>query len=56
MRGAGTTLDSLSTVAAGRSIAGSPGQERLVADGTLAFRHNLADVVLSNRFGHDHVT
>ncbi|BAS13430.1 hypothetical protein AHiyo8_17330 [Arthrobacter sp. Hiyo8] len=47
MRGAGTTLDSLSTVAAGRSIVGSPGQERLVADddATASIRNAVATIV-----------
>ena len=47
MRGAGTTLDSLSTIAAGRSIVGSPGQERLVADddATASIRNAVATIV-----------
>jgi hypothetical protein len=47
MRGAGTTLDSLSTVAAGRSIVGSPGQERLAADddATASIRNAVATIV-----------
>ncbi|GAB3563881.1 glycosyltransferase [Arthrobacter alkaliphilus] len=47
MRGAGTTLDSLSTVAAGRSIVGSPGQERLTADddATASIRKAVATIV-----------
>ncbi|WP_442546041.1 glycosyltransferase [Arthrobacter sp. KN11-1C] len=47
MRGAGTTLDSLSTVAASRSIVGSPGQERLVADddATASIRNAVATIV-----------
>ncbi len=47
MRGAGTTLDSLSTVAAARSIVGSPGQELLVADddATASIRNAVATIV-----------
>lgn len=47
MRGAGTTLDSLSTVAAASSIVGSPGQERLVADddATASIRNTVATIV-----------
>lgn len=47
MRGAGTTLDSLSTIAAGRFIVGSPGQERLVADddATASIRNAVATIV-----------
>ncbi|MCX2747648.1 glycosyltransferase family 2 protein [Arthrobacter sp. MI7-26] len=47
MRGAGTTLDSLSTVAAASSIVGSPGQERLAADddATASIRNAVATIV-----------
>ncbi len=47
MRGSGTTMDSLSTVAAASSIAGSPGQERLVADddATASVRNAVATIV-----------
>lgn len=47
MRAAGTTLDSLSTIAAGRSIVGSPGQERLTADddATASIRNAVATIV-----------
>ncbi|MDQ0029258.1 hypothetical protein J2S89_001075 [Arthrobacter bambusae] len=47
MRGAGTTLDSLSTIAAARSIVGSPGQERLMADddATASIRNAVATIV-----------
>ncbi|MHC6220000.1 glycosyltransferase [Arthrobacter sp. MMS24-S77] len=47
MRGAGTTLDSLSTVAAASSIMGSPGQERLAADddATASIRNAVATIV-----------
>lgn len=47
MRGAGTTLDSLSTVAAASSIMGSAGQERLAADddATASIRNAVATIV-----------
>lgn len=47
MRGAGTTLDELSTVASARSIIGAPGREEIAADDavTAALRTTVATIV-----------
>ncbi|HKU30777.1 MAG TPA: glycosyltransferase family 2 protein [Arthrobacter sp.] len=47
MRGSGTTLDSLSTIASANSIVGAPGQEKLVADddATASIRKAVATIV-----------
>ncbi|WP_115788476.1 glycosyltransferase [Arthrobacter silvisoli] len=47
MRGAGTTLDSLSTIAASRQISGAPGTERIRADddATASLRTAVATIV-----------
>ncbi|MEV7607031.1 glycosyltransferase [Paenarthrobacter sp. NPDC089322] len=49
MRGAGTTLDSLSTVASARNIIGAPGREEVAADdaATAALRRAVATIVAS---------
>ncbi|MFJ4208681.1 glycosyltransferase family 2 protein [Paenarthrobacter sp. NPDC089675] len=49
MRGAGTTLDSLSTIASARSITGAPGREEIVTDdaATASLRRAVATIVAS---------
>ncbi|MDR6985855.1 GT2 family glycosyltransferase [Paenarthrobacter nitroguajacolicus] len=50
MRGAGTTLDSLSTIASARTIIGAPGREEVVADdpATASLRRAVATIVASS--------
>ncbi|UXM92987.1 glycosyltransferase [Paenarthrobacter sp. JL.01a] len=49
MRGAGTTLDSLSTIASARTIIGAPGREELTSDdaATASLRRAVATIVAS---------
>ncbi|MCT9868872.1 glycosyltransferase family 2 protein [Paenarthrobacter aurescens] len=49
MRGAGTTLDSLSTIASARTIIGAPGREEIAADdaATASLRRAVATIVAS---------
>jgi len=49
MRGAGTTLDSLSTIASARTIIGAPGREEITADdpATTSLRRAVATIVAS---------
>ncbi|WP_091550788.1 MULTISPECIES: glycosyltransferase [Micrococcaceae] len=50
MRGAGTTLDSLSTIASARTIIGAPGREEIVDDdaATASLRRAVATIVASS--------
>ncbi len=50
MRGAGTTLDGLSTIASARTIIGAPGREEIVTDdaSTAAVRRAVATIVASS--------
>lgn len=49
MRGAGTTLDSLSTIASARTISGAPGREEMNTDdaATASLRRAVATIVAS---------
>jgi len=49
MRGAGTTMDSLSTIASARTIIGAPGREEIAADdaATASLRRAVATIVAS---------
>ncbi|MFE4196285.1 glycosyltransferase family 2 protein [Paenarthrobacter sp. NPDC056912] len=50
MRGSGTTLDSLSTIASARTIIGAPGREEIAADdaATTSLRRAVATIVASS--------